>query len=205
MKRLLSLVFTALFVFSFTGYSESATEIKFTNDETGAIEKVQGSDGRLNVSARADSRSFYISRDDSQAYVLDVEDDDAVAGDLVGYLKNDSTTKLLYISNIEYSCENACTVKVAFGDSTTATGTTVTPVNLNQATPKSADATALGNGAVGGVTASTFIQTSRTVANSDGMIEFIDALILGQNDNIVIEYDTGTTGDMEVSVHFFLE
>ena len=37
---------------------------------------------------------FYASRDDGQSYILRVEDDDAAAGDLVAYLRNDSKDKI---------------------------------------------------------------------------------------------------------------
>lgn len=180
-------------------------EIQFENDVTGALEKTHGSDGRLNVSSRSDERAFYVSRDNGQAYVLRIEDDDAVAADLVAYLRNDSKDKKMFIERIEVSSENAATFKVAFGDSATAGGTAVTPVNLNKSSSNDADVTAVGNGAVSTVAASTFFKTVRVATNTTVGIEFNDALILGQNDNIVVEYDTGATGDIEVDIFFFIE
>lgn len=194
-----------MMVLGLTTYAQAATELKYQNDETNNTQTVQGSDGRLNVSARVDSRIFYVSRDQEQAYVLRIEDDDAAANDLVAYLRNDSKDKLLYITDIHFNAENASTWKLAFGDATTATGTTVTPVNLNRSSSNDADVTALGNAAVGGVTASTFFSSARIGA--DDLVEYDtkDALILGQNDNLVVEYDTGTTGDIEVDIFFFIE
>ena len=81
--------------------------VEYINDVTGAFQEAHGSDQRLNVSSRVDSRMFYISRDAGQAYVLRIEDDDAAAADLIGYLRNDSTTKRLYVTDIHVSCENA--------------------------------------------------------------------------------------------------
>lgn len=179
--------------------------IQYINDETGAFQETHGSDSRLNVSSRSDSRFFYVSRDRGQAYVLRIEDDDAVAGDLVAYLLNKSKDKRLYIVDIHLNSENAATFKLAFGDSTTATGTTVTPVNLNKSSSNDADATALGNGAVGGVAVDTFFATVRVDAGGFEEWDSKDALILGQNDNIVVEYDTGSTGDIEVDIFFFIE
>ncbi len=169
----------------------------------GAIEEVHGSDTRLNVSSRSDDRSFYISRDEGQFYSLRIEDDDAAAADLVAYLRNDSTSKLVFIRDIHVSCENAATIKLAYGDSTTATGTSVTSVNMNRSKTFSADVTALGNGAVGGVTASTFFSSFRVGAGET--FEYGSTIILGQNDNIVVEYDTGTTGDIEIDIFFYLD
>lgn len=181
------------------------SRIQYVNDETGSFQEAHGSDSRLNVSSRSDSRVFYVSRDNGQAYVLRIEDDDAVANDLIAYLRNDSKDKRLYITDIHLSSENAATFKLAFGDATAATGTSVTPVNLNKSSSNDADVTALGNGAVGGVAADTFFSTVRVGAGGFEEWESKDALILGQNDSIVIEYDTGTTGDIEVDVFFFIE
>ncbi len=123
----------------------------------------------------------------------------------MAYLRNDSKDKRLYVTDIHLNSENAATFKFAFGDVTAATGTSVTPVNLNKSSSNDADATALGNGAVGGVAASTFFATVRVGAGEFEEWESKNALILGQNDNIVIEYDTGTTGDVEVDIFFFIE
>jgi len=177
----------------------------YSSDRGGSIQEVQGSDGRFNVSSRTDSRMYYVSRDLGQAYVLRIEDDDAAANDLVAYLRNDSKDKRLFIDDIHFNSENAATFKLAFGDAVAATGTSVTPVNLNRASSNDADVTALGNAAVGGVGASTFFSSVRVGAG--GFVEYNpkDALILGQNDNVVIEYDTGSTGDIEIDIFFFIE
>ena len=169
----------------------------------GANEETHGSDTRLNVSSRSDERSFYVSRDFGQYYCLRIEDDNAEVNDLIAYIRNDSTTKSLFIRDIHISAENACTIKFAFGDATAATGTAVTPVNLNKASSNAADVTAFGNGAVGSVAASTFFSTIRVGAGET--VEYDVTLILGQNDNIVIEYDTGSTGDIEIDIFFYLD
>lgn len=181
------------------------TRIQYTNDETGSFQEVQGSDNRFNVSSRQDSRPFYISRDNGQVYILRIEDDNAEVGDLLAYLRNDSKDKTLYVNDIHFNSENAATFKIAFGDAVAATGTAVTPVNLNRSSSNAADVTALGNGAVGGAGASTFFSTVRVGANGFQEWGAQDALSLGQNDNIVIEYDLGSTGDVEIDIYFFLE
>ena len=76
-------------------------------------------------------------------------------------------------------------------------------MNLNKSSSNDADVTAFGNGAVGGVAASTFFSTIRVSAGETA--EYDVSIILGQNDNIVVEYDTGTTGDIEVDIFFFIE
>ena len=181
------------------------TRIQYINDRSGSFQETHGSDSRLNVSSRSDSRFFYVSRDNGQAYTLRIEDDDAAANDLVAYLRNNSKDKRLYITDIHLNSENAATFKLAFGDSVAPTGTSVSPVNLNRSSSNDADATAFGNGAVGGVAADTFFATVRVAAGGFEEWGSQDALILGQNDNIVIEYDTGSTGDIEIDIFFFIE
>ena len=180
-------------------------KIQYSNDVSGSLQEARGSDSRLNVSSRSDSRIFYVSRDNGQAYVLHIEDSDAEAGDLVAYLRNDSKDKRLYVTDIHANSVNAAKFKIAFGDAVAATGTGVTPVNLNRSSSNDADITALGNGAVGGVGASTFFATIRVGAGGFEEFDTKDALILGQNDNIVVEYDTGITGGIEVDIFVFLE
>lgn len=180
-------------------------KIQYLNDVSGSLQEAHGSDSRLNVSSRSDSRVFYVSRDKGQAYVVRIEDDGADANDLVAYLRNDSKDKRLYVTDIHLNSENAATFKIAFGDAVAATGTGITPVNLNRSSSNDADVTALGNGAVGGVAASTFFSSVRVGAGGFEEYDTKDALILGQNDNIVIEYDTGTTGDIEIDIFFFIE
>jgi len=205
MKKLLNLLLTAAIVLGLAGAAHALILQYYSDEAPGGLGQVQGSDGRLNVSARADSRSFYVSRDDGQAYILRIEDDDAVAGDLVAYIQNTSTSKRMYITDIHLNSENAATFKLAFGDSTAATGTGVDPVNLNRGSPNDSVDNSFGNGAVGGVTASTFFSTVRVGAGEFEEWDSKDALILGQNDNLVIEYDTGSTGDIEVDIFFFQE
>lgn len=169
----------------------------------GAKEVVHGSDARLDVSARADDRSFYVSRDNGQLYCLRIEDDNAQVNDIVAYLRNDSPNLSVFIRDIHFSSELAATIKIAYGDSTTATGTSVTPVNLNKTAQHAADVTALGNGAVGGVTAATFFSSMRVPANTTFV--YHEVIILGQNDNIIIEYDTGSDGDIEIDIFFYMD
>ena len=166
---------------------------------------VGGSDKRMNTSARVDGREFYVSRDSGQFYTLYIEDDDAAAGDIVANIMNTSKNEFVFIRRIKMSSENAATFKVAYGDATAATGTPVTPVNMNRTKTFSADVTAFGNGAVGGVTADTFFASERCPANTSVIYKPLDGLILGQNDNIVVEYDTGTTGDIEIEILFYLD
>jgi len=181
--------------------------IEYIDDVGGNFQEAHGSDSRLNVSSRSDGRAFYVSRDKGQKYVLHIKDADAADGDLIAYLRNDSKDKKLYINDIHISSPVACKFIISFGDSTTATGTSVTPVNMNKSSSNDADVTALGNAAVGGVGASTDFASMRISGSDTGELDFGDTLILGQNDNIVIESDliTSTPDLVEVDIYFFIE
>lgn len=171
----------------------------------GQSEVVRGSDTRLNVSSRSDTRAFYISRDSEQGYVLHIQDAAADAGDIIAYLKNTSSSLSIFIRRIEVKAENAAKWVVAYGDETAATGTEVTPINLNKKSSNAASVSAFGNGAVGGVTATQTVASLRHAANGSSMEDFQDMMILGQNDNIIVEYDVGTTGLAEVDIYFYMD
>ena len=183
------------------------SRIQYINDKTGAFQEVHGSDARLNVSSRSDGRGFYVSRDNGQAYILHIKDVDAADGDLIAYLRNDSKDKKLYVEDIHISSPVACKFIISFGNATAATGTSVTPVNLNKSSSNDADVTAFGNAAVGGVGADVDFASMRIGASATGELDFGDTLILGQNDNIVIESDliTSTPDLVEVDIYFFIE
>jgi hypothetical protein len=76
-------------------------------------------------------------------------------------------------------------------------------VNLNLKSGVAASATVRGDGSITGLTSSNVIAAKRTSANSDGDIPFDDVLILGTNNAIAVEYDTGTTGIAEVLMRGF--
>ena len=55
--------------------------LDFFNDRTGAREVAHGSDGRVNVSSRADARAYYNSRDRKKMFSLPFKDAACSAGD----------------------------------------------------------------------------------------------------------------------------
>lgn len=159
---------------------------------------------RLNVSAKTNPRLFYSSRDEGKAFNCISTDASAAAGDYVFYLKNTSTTDNLYIKELEFHSENAAVWKV-WQVTGTASGTTITPSNLNLGSPNVAEATGVGNGAVSGLTTVKQIGTHRNGANGEGGMDYEDALLLPPNSAIAVEYDTGTTGAAEIDCFFHYE
>jgi hypothetical protein len=157
------------------------------------------SQNRLEVQSESNTQIHFSSLLDGLAFSWHSEDDDAAAGDFIMYIKNTSTTKLLVIDDIVCGTENASTLKL-HRVTGTASGSSITGSNLNFQSGNTADATAIGSGAVSGLTSSSIIETIRLSANSTEKFTVRDALILGTGDAIAIEYDTGTTGDGEITV-----
>ena len=98
-----------------------AQEIQYTSDRTGSVEKMQGSDGRANVSSRSDSRGYYNSRDEGQAFAIPFDFQSATAGEYGAYVKNTSSTgKTLVISGIGANSVEASRIKLWFVTGTAA-------------------------------------------------------------------------------------
>ena len=145
---------------------------------------------RLNVSAKTNPRIFYSSRDEGKAFNAISTDASAVAGDIVFYLKNDSTTDNLYIKHLEFHSVNAAVWKVFQVTGTAAGGSVINSSNLNLGSANVAEATSRGDGAVTGLTNVKQIGTHR---------------ILAPNSAIAVEYDSGTTGAAEIDCFFHYE
>ena len=69
---------------------------------------------RLDVSARQNPRTFYISRDDGQVYTLISEDATAVSGEEVMYLQNTSSTKKLFVDRVLFSVDTNSKWRIKF-------------------------------------------------------------------------------------------
>ncbi len=166
---------------------------------TGNRVAVSPTGNRLDVSSRANPRVYYVSRDDGNVFTVYSEDSSAVAGDFILYIKNTNTSKNLYIDNIIFdSAENA---KFKLHKvSGTAVGTSITPLNANFKSGNTASLDAVGNGAITGLTSQGVIISERVLANSTSEFKTNDFLRLGLDDAIAIEYDSGTTGEADVTV-----
>ena len=161
---------------------------------------------RLNVSAKTRDRLFYISRDDEQAFNAVMPTFSAAAGEYVFYIKNTSSTKVLFLHSLEYHSIQDVHWKVFQCTGTAAGGTVITPTNLNLGSGRTAEATAMGGGAtLTGLTIGAQIGTHRTQAAGEAGMDWGEGLILAPNTAIVVEYDTGTTGLCEIDCIFHFE
>ena len=164
--------------------------IEFTSDSSGSQENAKGSDGRLNVSSRSDSRSYYKSRFDSSAFSLVWADASTATGDYVLYWQNtDTTGKHLVIDSAGLNSQYAADFQLQIVTGTGGGGTTATPACLNRATPQVAQANCF-----------TAVSSTVTIGAIDVIIDDVtvpvrgheefrvgDRLRLGQNQALAIQ------------------
>ena len=182
--------------------------VDYTNRKTLAREEAQGSDGRLDVSSRVDSRGYYTSRDQEQSYTLPFDHQGAVAAEFSLYIKNDSSTKTLVVSAIGLNTVEAARIKFKFVTGTAAGGSVITPTNTNKSSSHAADATCREGDsadAVTGLTADGELDFVYVQATGHEQLRLDDRIRLGQNDAVALEYDEGTTGDFTGVVFFYFE
>lgn len=173
-----------------------AHEIQYTSDKTKSIEKAQGSDNRLSVSSRADSRSYYNSRDESLAFSLVWDDASSAAGDFIVYWKNtDTTGKSLVIDSIGLNSELAASFKLHVVSGTAASGASISPFCLNRATPKTAQASAMeaAGTAITGLTSIGIVDHASVATDGHEEFRLDDRLRIGQDQAIAVEFEQGTT------------
>lgn len=178
-----------------------AQEIGFENDVTGAQSRAKGSDGRLNVSSRTDSRGYYISRDSEQAYSIVFSHPTSANGQYSVYIKNTSTSKTFVVSSAGLNSDLGADCKLWFVTGTAANGTSITAVNTNKASAKDAELTVLDDGggtAISGLTTAGCIDSVKIPIEGHEELRLDDRVRLGQNDAIAIEVDNVTSGTPNV-------
>lgn len=187
-----------------------AQRLNYTDDVKGNIQEVQGSDGRLNVSSRADGRGYYNSRDKSESYTLTFNDAGATIADWVVYLKNDKTDgKHLVIRSASINGEVLSSFELHTVTGTAADGASATPLNLNQAgVARSATATAMTvadseTTPIAGLTSAAKIDQLQVVAGGHGEFLLNDQLRIGQDQAIAIKMSAGAANKICSGVIFF--
>ena len=180
--------------------------IEYKNDVTRGLEEAEGSDGRLNVSSRADNRAYYNSRDEGQCYAMTYEHLAAADGEYSFYLQNTSTDKTIVVSAVGVNAVAASRLKL-WAVTGTATGAgDVVPHNLNFASAN--DAVGVfkidTGGAIAGLTVSGIeVDDIQIGATGHDELRLTDRLRLGQNDAIALEMDTTATTSNIFGVIFF--
>jgi len=178
------------------------------------IEDGKGKNGKMsvsttqrgNVSAKTAPRKFYASRDDGLAYNAVYDPMTMAAGEYSAYLKNTSSTRNLFVSQIEFHSVESVKWKIWSVSGTAASGTAVVPTELNLSKGIAAEAVAMhGDTAITGLTTIVQVGSHRSQALSDSGMNFEGALILGPGDAIAIEYDTGTAGICSHDIFMWFE
>ena len=182
--------------------------IEFKNDKTRALEEAEGSDGRMNVSARSDERAYYNSRDVGQCYTMTFNHPSAADGQYSFYLQNTSTDLTLVISSIGINSTNIARLKLWAVTGTAANGVARVPHNLNETSPNDAAAsTALHDGggtAISGLTTESIeLDDIQLTANAHDEFRLSDRIRMGQNDALALEMDLGTSTPTIFGVIFF--
>jgi hypothetical protein len=178
-----------------------SVKIRQTSDKTGAEEEVQGSDNRQNVSARADSRGYYNSRDEGMAFSVVYNMSLADTGEMLVYWSNASPDKTLVISAVGVNAFEPVDIKLHFVTGTAASGTVLVPVNLNKASAKAAPTDAAvscmeGNGTtpIANLTSAGVIDyIGISAAQGHVQLRLDDRVRLGQNDAIALEVEAAST------------
>lgn len=186
-----------------------SVNIEVQDDKVGFKQDIHGSDGRMNTSARVDSRGYYNSRDEGQSYSLPWIFNTAASTEYAVSLKNTSTEKTLVISAIGMNAEALTRFQLDFVTGTPGGGDAVTPTNLQSPAPHAAPASALeGGSAATGITGLTFqkkIDIAWVEAGGHEQLRLDDRLRLGQNEQVALQVLETTGGDTAGVIFFYFE
>ena len=181
------------------------------SNKTGGFEQIRGSNHRLDVSARSDTRSFYNARDQKQNYNMVWEHTASGTGEYSVYLKSIHKTKSLIITHISLNADNLARLKLwDVSGSAAGDGVIIVGKNTNLMSTNIAEISALHDG--GGTPISTISKKGEALGDvalvAHGYGEFLinDSLILGPNSAIAIEMVLGTsTPKIWGMISFFFE
>lgn len=110
------------------------------------------------------------------------------------YLENEDSDRDIVIEDVVTSTNIAGVVSVLEVTSGTATGTVVTPLNLNLGSAKVAQATVYGNASVTGTVDGDIIAAHELAADTPHTFRFNGGLILPKNSAIAVRFATTATG-----------
>jgi hypothetical protein len=188
--------------------------IRYSDDKSGGLANVKGSDGRLNVSSRSDARSYYNSRDAHLTFAVPFAVTLMGTGEDFVAWRNASDDKELVISHILISVFEAVDIKWHVGIGVPAAGTVIVPVNLNQGSSRSAPTDGSVSVMMGTTTTPLTGLTSTGVVAHQGIatvqesvvFEFHDEIRLGQNDTFFGEMeDASTDGYVRGTIYGYYE
>jgi len=151
----------------------------------------------INASCANYSESRLISAQDGETYKWNTSWS-ADTGEMVAYIKCDSTTHRLVIDRVTVGGVLTGFFEL-FQVTGTAAGTAMAGKNMNLTAGNTANATGFGHAQVTGLTEAGRIDLARVPALGRVDMEIDDTLILGQNHAIALKY-TGSTGIVDVII-----
>lgn len=160
-------------------------------------------DNRLQVESESSQREFFISKNAGQVFHVLSEDAAVGANEEILYIQNTSPTKLLFLGNLIVTSDINIKFRIKKVTGTAAGGSVLLAENLNLTSANAADANIRGNGSVTGLTDDGDIFVCRSLAGGSRLVNFGDTVILGQNNAIAVEIETGSSAvEMTLDFHF---
>lgn len=159
--------------------------IRIHDKIAGAWRAVKGSDQRLDVSARSNTRAFYNNRDKECLFAW-LSEFGCSAGNYISYIKNTDSTRKLYVEHIHFGSD-ANQVFYIHKVTGTATGSTIIGRNQNYAESNPAIGTFYGDAAVGGLTSTWKSKAIRVPANHSGLWTNSGGILLNNGEALAIQ------------------
>lgn len=161
------------------------------------------SDGEALTRAIVETEIEHISANDSDAFSWFSSFATGTTDIEVLTIQNDHAIKNLVIEDMWLAAADAAILIIGHVTSGTPAGTTVTPVCLNRAAIKTAQATAFGNASVTGTVVVASIWEVPLAADAEPYhLETHGALLLGKDDRVGISCSTSTTPRITVFGYF---
>ncbi len=182
--------------------------ITFQNDKSGFHETTHGSDGRLNVSSRSDSRAYYNSRDQKKMYSLVFDDAACSADDFNVSLFNDDALLKMVIRSIEVNALAVASFKLHQVTGAAGGGAVAaTPVNLHlgeaDAVVTASTVVNSDSSPISSLTSSLVIAHKSVQASGSGIFFLDDTLRVAKGQGIAIEMDSGANATRVFGTIFF--
>ena len=159
-------------------------------------------DLRANVSSRVNERIYYHSRDTEDAFSVVASDALPSTAEYSMYFQNTNTEKDFVVKAFYTTSVSADVTWKLHKVTGTASGTDITPVNLNLQSGLSATAVCKGGaaGVTGLTSAAVIMNWGNGVAYDTQHVNMHDSLILGKKNAIAVEFDAGTSATSSISM-----
>jgi len=167
---------------------------------------VESKNKHLLVQAAMQTEFEHISEDDSLSFSWSIVAADFSAAETLLLVQNDSDDKVLHISAVSFSTDNASEFDIHLTNGAVLSptgGTLVTGVCLNQSAVKVAEAIARSNET--GNVQGNIIWSNRIAANVEKFIPFGGAVILRKGQSIAVDITTAPTSFANCNIYGYYD